>query len=106
MDGGGGHQDHRRGPGEQGQRLLHGQQAALGVHAEDEVQHVLRDVLEAGPVAQAGIGHDGVQLPSDAADNVHDVVKVGALRDIARHGDRAGAGLPGRCLELALAPVR
>jgi hypothetical protein len=72
-------QDHRRGLGEEGQRLLHGQQAALGIHTEDEVELLRRDVLEEGPVAQAGIGHDGVQLPPVTADHVHDVVEVGAL---------------------------
>jgi hypothetical protein len=38
-------------------------------------------------------------------DDVHDAVEVGGLRDVAWHGDRAGAGFPGRCFEFVLAPA-
>jgi hypothetical protein len=86
-----------------GSGLLYGQQAALGVHAEDEVELLLGDVLEAGAVAQTGIGHDDVQLPPVAANDVHDSVEVGDLRDVARHGDRVGADVLGRGFEFVLA---
>src|SRR4029453_10203472 len=90
---------------EQGQPLLHGEEQALHVGAEDLVVVRLGDGAEGQHLAPARIGEEHVDAPLLLLDGGVEAIEVGELRHVALHGHRAVADLLHRLIELALAPA-